>query len=150
MLPALLATLVALLAAVLGPLVLHIYATRAATAGLPLAPGGPGAAGHGADLAGPSFHITLCAWSDALGGVFALRGPLGTRGIVVASPADVATVLGARGTGETAAPKWTPAYGELNRLWCGRASLFTAGPESPTWRAVRRAVAPCFSAAASR
>ena len=106
--------------------------------------------GHGADLAGPSFHITLCAWSDALGGVFALRGPLGTRGIVVASPADVAAVLGARGTGETAAPKWTPAYGELNRLWGGRASLFTAGPESPTWRAVRRAVAPCFSAAASR
>lgn len=141
---------------------------RALLARLPCAPGGAGwLTGHTADMLAPDFHLRLCTWAEALGPIFTIRGVAGSRAVVVADPASLATAVGARGSGgsggdgkattttATAAavpfPKWRPAYGVMDGVWGGSTpSIFTAAGLTPRWRAVRRATAPCFSAAAVR
>jgi len=139
---------------------------RAVLARLPCAPGGAGwATGHTADMLAPDFHLRLCAWAEALGPVFTIRGVAGSKAVVIADPAALATAVGARGSGGTTTtataagpptvtslaplPKWRPAYGVMDGVWGGSTpSIFTAADLTPRWRAVRRATAPCFSAAA--
>ena len=141
-----------------------VRARRAALARLPAAPGGGSwAVGHTADMLAPDFHLRLSQWKADLGPIFTIRGVVGSRAVVVADPVSLATAVGARGRSAAAPtspatpaslvpfPKWRPAYGVMDGVWGGSTpSIFTAAGLTPRWRAVRRATAPCFSAAAIR
>ena len=138
-----------------------------------LAPGSSGwLHGHLPALLAPDFHRLMCRWERELGnpGLYAVALPLGDRGVVVTDPAAVAAVLGAAskepsfGGGEggdekrqnSAAsraaplPKYSHAYGVLDALWGGSASLFTVPERTPRWAAVRKGLSPAFSGAAAR
>lgn len=162
---ALLAIVASLALTALARLASTVRARRAALAKLPAAPGGGSwAVGHTSDMLAPDFHLRLCAWRAALGPIFTIRGVLGSRAVVVADPVALATAVGAR-RGSAAPPtsaatappgaapflKWRPAYGVMDGVWGGSTpSIFTAAGLTPRWRAVRRATAPCFSAASIR
>ena len=168
------ATAALALAALLSALT-TIRARRSALAFLPCAPGGVSwLVGHTPDMLAPDFHLRLSAWADALGPTFTINGICGSRAVVISDPVSLAIALGARGTSSTVTPspptralpgnplpaaapfatpfpKWRPAYGVMDGVWGGKVpSIFTVADLTPTWRAVRRATAPCFSAAAIR
>ncbi len=101
--------------------------------------------GHLRELLRPDFHRVLSDWADVYGGIYRIS-ILGLPGVVVSDPQAIAQVLG-RDTG-TAVPKHLASYQQLNLLWgsLGQHSIFT-GSNTDLWRAVRKAVSPCFSSA---
>ena len=101
--------------------------------------------GHLQELLRPNFHRVLSDWADVSGGIYKIS-ILGLPGVVVSDPQAIAQVLG-RDTG-TAVPKHLASYQQLNLLWgsLGQHSVFT-GTNTDLWRAVRKAVSPCFSSA---
>ena len=101
--------------------------------------------GHLQDLLRPNFHRVLSDWADLYGGIYKIS-ILGLSGVVVSNPQAIAQVLG-RDTG-TAVPKHLASYQQLNLLWgsLGQHSVFT-GTNTDLWRAIRKAVSPCFSSA---
>ncbi len=101
--------------------------------------------GHLRELLRPDFHRVLSEWAIIYGGIYRIS-ILGLPGVVVSDPQAVAQVLG-RDTC-SAIPKHLASYQQLNLLWGSlrQYSIFT-GPNTELWRAVRKAVSPCFSSA---
>ncbi len=116
----------------------------------PVIPGPKGTPliGHLREVLRPDFHRILSEWASVYGGIYRIN-ILGLPGVVVSDPQAVAQVLG-RDTG-SAIPKHLASYQQLNLLWGSlrQYSIFT-GSNTELWRAVRKAVSPCFSSAKVR
>ena len=112
-------------------------------------PGPPGrwAAGNLYEILRPDFHRVMARWAARYGEVFKVQ-VLGLHGVVVACPSTIQRLFG-RGEGDI--PKHVGSYWHLDILWSeGRTHSIFTDLATDTWRAVRRAVAPCFSASAVR
>ena len=95
--------------------------------------------GHAAALASPCSPLVLAAWARAHGPAFKIRF-LFEPTVVVTDPSDAARVMRAPGS---AKPEVYRAFD----LPGAPPSMFSIAG-GPYWKAVRTAIAPCFSAAA--
>lgn len=112
----------------------------------------PGPSGHLwtgnlSDILKPNFHRVMARWAAKYGEVFRIN-VMGLHGVVVACPDTIARLFG---RGDDDIPKHVGSYWHLDILWSeGRTHSIFTDLSTDTWRAVRRAVAPCFSASAVR
>lgn len=116
---------------------------------LPRMPGPPGhwATGNLSDILRPDFHRVMARWATLYGEVYKVK-VLGLHGVVAACPSTIQRLFG-RGEGDI--PKHVGSYWHLDILWSeGRTHSIFTDLATDSWRAVRRAVAPCFSASAVR
>ena len=116
---------------------------------LPRMPGPRGRWGSGnlADILQPHFHRVMSRWAAKYGEVYRVR-VLGLNGVVVACPETIQRLFG---RGDDDIPKHVGSYWHLDILWSeGRTHSIFTDLATDSWRAVRRAVAHCFSTAAVR
>lgn len=116
---------------------------------LPRMPGPPGhwATGNLSDILRPDFHRVMARWAALYGEVYKVK-VLGLHGVVAACPSTIQRLFG-RGEGDIT--KHVGSYWHLDILWSeGRTHSIFTDLATDSWRAVRRAVAPCFSASAVR
>ena len=79
------------------------------------------------------------------------RVPCKSAGVVVASPEAVSAVLGLGGKMGSEVPKHAQSYWSLDLLWGdGDTHTVITGLSTDTWKAVHKAVAPCFNTLAVR
>jgi len=90
-------------------------------------------------------HAVATEWADKYGGIYRISFP--EPSYIISDAALVAPLLG---RGENALPKSAKMYEPTLDLTCGHTTVFNEAPESPYWRAVRKAMAPCFSTEAMR
>ncbi|KAK9827287.1 hypothetical protein WJX81_000437 [Elliptochloris bilobata] len=89
----------------------------------------------------------MSRWSAKYGEVFKVQ-VLGLHGVVVACPETIQRLFG---RGDDDIPKHTGSYWHLDILWGeGRTHSVFTDLATDSWRAVRRAVAHCFSTGAVR
>ena len=110
-------------------------------------PRGRWGSGNLADILQPHFHRVMSRWAAKYGEVYRVQ-VLGLNGVVVACPETIQRLFG-RGNDDI--PKHVGSYWHLDILWSeGRTHSIFTDLATDSWRAVRRAVAPCFSTAAVR
>ena len=110
-------------------------------------PRGRWGSGNLADILQPHFHRVMSQWAAKYGEVYKVQ-VLGLNGVVVACPETIQRLFG---RGDDDIPKHVGSYWHLDILWSeGRTHSIFTDLATDSWRAVRRAVAPCFSTAAVR
>ena len=110
-------------------------------------PRGRWGSGNLADILQPHFHRVMSRWAAKYGEVYRVQ-VLGLNGVVVACPDTIQRLFG---RGDDDIPKHVGSYWHLDILWSeGRTHSIFTDLATDSWRAVRRAVAPCFSTAAVR